>query len=339
MDNTATGSRVVVITGASSGIGRATAQAFAREGVLLVLAARRTDELQRTAAECLALGAREALAVPTDVRDEAAMVRLAERALQACGRIDVWVNNAGVVALGHFEEVPSDAFRQVMETNFFGCVHGARAVLPVFRRQRHGVLVNMCSMLGVVAEPCASPYVASKFAIRGFSQSLRQELLDAPGIQVCTVLPATMDTPIFRVGANYSGRRPKAVDPAYDPAKTARTIVALAQRPRPEVVVGGFGHLLMLSRRLTPRLVERAIALAGPRLQFVPGADAAPTTGNLHVPAAPDGHRVRDGWRERSTLPLVLAGASLLLMQRLHPVGHMRSEGHQHRPGGPRHGR
>jgi NAD(P)-dependent dehydrogenase (short-subunit alcohol dehydrogenase family) len=128
---------VVVVTGASSGIGRATGLAFAERGAQVVVAARRVDALEELARECQAAGG-QALAVPTDVTDEAAVTALARRAVERFGRIDIWVNNAGVYLLGSLEATPPEAFRQVLETNFFAYVHGARAVLPHFRNQGHG---------------------------------------------------------------------------------------------------------------------------------------------------------------------------------------------------------
>jgi NAD(P)-dependent dehydrogenase (short-subunit alcohol dehydrogenase family) len=141
----------VVITGASSGIGRAAALLFARREARLVLAARAEQPLRAVAAEC-----GNALAVPTDVRDEAAVTALADRAVERFGRIDVWVNSAGVIAYGRFEDVPGDVFRAVIETNLMGQVHAARAVLPQFRRQGSGVLVNMASVWGRFTSPDVS---------------------------------------------------------------------------------------------------------------------------------------------------------------------------------------
>jgi NAD(P)-dependent dehydrogenase (short-subunit alcohol dehydrogenase family) len=206
----------VVVTGASSGIGRATAHAFAREGARLALAARREAALVDTAAECMLMGAKAAIAVPTDVSDAQAVEKLAERAVAAFGVLDVWVNNAGVMVLAPVEDGPLEAFRRVMDVNFYGYLHGARAALRRFREQQHGVLINNASILGTIGWPYAGAYVASKFAIRGLSECLRQEVRDAPGIQVCTMLPAAIDTPIFRRCANYTPWPAKAVPPVYD---------------------------------------------------------------------------------------------------------------------------
>jgi NAD(P)-dependent dehydrogenase (short-subunit alcohol dehydrogenase family) len=165
--------------------------------------------------------------VPTDVTDEAAVTELARRAVQRFGRIDVWVNNAGVYLLGSLEATPPEAFRRVLETNFFGYVHGARAVLPRFREQGHGVLINNASVYSHLGAPWLTAYVSSKFAVRGFSEALRQELGDLPNVHICTVSPSPIDTPIFASAANYSGRAVKAPPPTYPPEQVARVLIGL----------------------------------------------------------------------------------------------------------------
>ncbi|WP_207459958.1 SDR family oxidoreductase [Azospirillum sp. SYSU D00513] len=286
---------VVVITGASSGIGRATAHAFARRGARVVVAARRPELLDEAVRECEGLDA-EALAVPTDVTDPFAVERLADAAEERFGRIDVWVNNAGVTAMGRFEEVPPEVFRQVIETNFFGYVHGARTALLRFRARKAGLLINNASMNAYVAEPFASAYVASKFAIRGLSDSLREEWMDEPGIRICTVLPGVIDTPLFQHAANYEGRPVKAMAPVYPAERVAETIVRLAERPRREAFVGNSGRMLTLQRRLAPAMTERMMARMVDRQHFRQNERAVVTRGNLFEPVgAEDG--VTGGWR------------------------------------------
>jgi NAD(P)-dependent dehydrogenase (short-subunit alcohol dehydrogenase family) len=289
--------RLVVITGASSGIGRATAHAFAEAGATVVLAARGESALEDARAECEALSNGRAIAVPTDVADDGAVKRLAQEAQRAGkGRIDIWVNNAGVLQLGAFEKTPPDVFRQVIETNLFGYVHGARAALPIFRRQGEGVLVNVSSMTASTGQSPSAAYVTSKFAVRGFSIALRQELLDSPGIHVCTVLPAAIDTPIFQHAANYTGRAVRAMRPTYDPYDVAREIVKLAHRPRREVFVGAVGRLLALQHAIAPDLTERLIAF-GTERQLFEERRTRNSRGNLFKPAKPA--EVRGGWVER----------------------------------------
>jgi NAD(P)-dependent dehydrogenase (short-subunit alcohol dehydrogenase family) len=285
---------VVVVTGASSGIGRAAACALAREGARLALAARAEATLRAVGEECARLGA-EVLTVVTDVRDEAAVEELATRTEERFGRIDVWVNNAAVMAYGRFEEIPAEIFRAVIETNVLGMAHGARAALPRFRRQERGTLINMASVWGRVTSPDVSAYVTSKFAVRAFSDCLREELADAPGIDVVTILPAAVDTPIFEQAANYSGRRVRPIPPLADPEDVAAGIVSCARSPRRQVTYGGLGRLLEAVHALAPRLYDRVFAPGFARGSFASGP-AEPSPGNLLSPR-PASERVHGGWK------------------------------------------
>lgn len=281
---------VVVITGASSGIGRAAAQAFAEAGCRLVLAARSETALETAAGECRRVGG-EAIAVPCDVTDAEDVLHLAETARVRFGRIDVWVNDAGVHLLGRADEVPLDDFRQVIDVNLMGTVHGCRAALPLFRRQGAGVLINIASMAGTFGQPFASAYVASKWAVRGLSEALRMEVMDQPGIHVCTVLPPSIDTPLFQNAANYSGRAVRPVPPVHSPEEVAATIVAMARTPVREAFIG-MGRALAVAHAVAPAATERLISRRTSRRHFQPRASGA-SAGNLYGPQA---QSVHGGW-------------------------------------------
>jgi|SRR6478752_7467279 len=275
--------KVVVVTGASSGLGRATALELARKRARVVIAARNLDNLEDTARLCRDLGA-EVLTVQTDVTHEADVERLLEAARQLSGQIDVWVNNAGVTAFGSLERTPLEDHRRVLETNLWGAVFCARAVVPVFRRQEHGVMINVGSILSKVGQPFVPSYVISKFALRGLSEALRAELADQPRIHVCTLLPYAIDTPHFQVGANLVGRRPHAMPPVQSPEHVARELVALAERPRREVHVPRIAALGLGLHALFPRLVEGVIHDSLSRWHFS-GAQPMNAQGNLWTPS------------------------------------------------------
>ncbi|MBW4558304.1 MAG: SDR family oxidoreductase [Trichormus sp. ATA11-4-KO1] len=276
---------VIVITGASSGIGRATALEFAKQRATLLLAARREAALQEVAQECQHLGG-TAVAVPTDVSHESAVQALAQRAIASFGRLDVWVNNAAVSLFARFEEAPPEAFRQVIETNLFGYIYGARAALPYFREQGSGNLINVSSVVGVTGQPYTIPYTISKYAIRGLSDSLRMELAldNARDIHVCTVLPGSIDTPIFQHAANYTGRQTKAMTPVYPARQVAEAIVGLAERPQREIIVGQAVYLQILQKTLAPDLYEPMMAKQVDQDHFQDHKPAPHTDGNVFEP-------------------------------------------------------
>jgi short-subunit dehydrogenase len=272
---------VVVLTGASSGIGRAAARRFAEAGARLVLAARSLEALREVAQECTRVGA-TVLVVRTDVRDYDAVEALAEASLRAFGRLDVWVNNAAVSLFGRLEETPLKQYRQVLDTNLLGTVYGSRAAVRAFREQGTGVLLNVSSLIARTGGPFLSAYVASKAGINGLSESLRQELLDTD-IHVVTLLLASIDTPLFQHAANYMGRAVKPLKPIYPADHVARALVQAARSPQREVYVGTTSRLLVSLRKMAPGLLERATARVIERGHYE-DRPQRPTSGNLEAP-------------------------------------------------------
>jgi short-subunit dehydrogenase len=296
----------VVLTGASSGIGRAAALRFAEQGANLVLAARGSDSLDEVAAQCRAAGVR-AVAVPTDVADDDQVEALTARAVTELGRIDVWVNDAAVMAYGAIGEVPVHVQRRIIEVNLMGTMHGARAALPVLKTQGRGVIINVASLYAKMTSPYVSAYATAKFGVLGFSEVLRQELKADRHIHVCTIMPGSIDTPIFRHAANYTGRNIRPVPPVASPDRVARAIVRCAQHPRREVTVGQLHHLASWGHALLPRTYGE---LAPKAMRFVAiGKDPEPhDDGNVFTPQ-PDLDAVRGGWRNRPARAALAVGA------------------------------
>lgn len=305
---------VIVITGASSGIGRATALELARHGATLVLTARREEALKDLARECTQIGGR-ALAAPANVTDEQEVNGVARKALDNYGKLDVWVNNAAVSLIARFEDTPLDAYRKVIDTNLFGYIHGARAALPIFREQGSGIIINVASVAGKTGQPFASAYTASNYAIVGLSDSLRMELSDAPDIHVCTVYPGSTDTPLFQHAANFSGRAIQPMPPVYRAEDVADTIVSLVKRPRREIAIGATPRAMTFSRSLASGVTDKLVTKQVQKAQFQDRA-VPPTEGNVFKSMT--GHEtVSGGWptngmgRKFSTAALVLGVAAL----------------------------
>jgi NAD(P)-dependent dehydrogenase (short-subunit alcohol dehydrogenase family) len=295
--------KVVVVTGASSGIGRATAIEFSARGARVVVASRSESALEETARMCRAAGGGRVLCVAADVTSEQDVTELARRAL-ALGSIDVWVNNAGVTLFGFLEDAPFEEHRRVIETNVYGPMLAARAVIPIFRNQRHGVLINVGSILSKVGQPFVPSYVISKFALNGLSMALRTELADERDIHVCTVLPYTVDTPHFESGANRVGREAHAMPPVQQPSEIAHAIVEVARHPQRQRHVPRVAVFGLALHAIFPRTAERLVLHVLRRWHF--GPSEAKKQGNLFKPE-PQKAEVR-GVRA----PLISAPAAVL---------------------------
>ncbi|WP_312900447.1 SDR family oxidoreductase [Chryseobacterium taichungense] len=258
--------KTVVITGGSSGVGRAAAEAFALEGCNIVVAARGKEALDETVDLCRDLGV-AALAVPTDVSIAADVQNLANKALQFNGRIDIWINNAGVMASGKFEEIPMDVNEQVIKTNLFGYMHGAYSVLPIFKRQEEGVLINNVSIGGFMPAPYSAVYSATKFGIRGMMECLHGEISDFPNVYICNLYPQIQRSTGNMHSAKFSGLDFKIPPFAADPRDTAAKFVELVKNPQKDMFPDVTSKLLTGMYRLFPKPVINT-ASAGMRLMM-----------------------------------------------------------------------
>lgn len=303
--------KVVVITGASSGIGRATALEFARLGYSLVLAARRESALQALEQECIRLGGR-AIAFPIDVTYEFDVYRMVEKAIMEFGKIDIWINNAAVSLLGRFEDIPMEDVRRVIDINLFGYLHGARAVIPHFKGRKQGILINISGQAGKTGQPYSLPFTVSKFAIRGMSTALQQELSEYSDIHVCTVLPGTIDTPLFQHAANYMGQEVQAPGPATDAEDVATAIVKLSKHPKNEISVGKISKIpIFLTKTFVPKEFNKQYRKLVYKSHFTK-EPSYPTKGNLYDPMK-EYASISGGWQhekpEVKTRKFALAGA------------------------------
>lgn len=301
--------KVVVITGASSGIGRAAAHAFACKGARLVLAARDEEALFDVLDECTDCGT-DAVAITTDVTRSDQVQALAVQAAEfGHGRIDIWVNNAGVGAVGNFEETPLEAHEQVIQTDLIGYLRGAYVAMPYFKAQQSGILINTLSLGSWVAQPYAAAYSASKFGLRGLSDALRGELTEFSDIHVCDIYPAVMDTPGFRDGGNYTGHVLTPPGPIYDPERVAKAMVACAITPRAHTTVGTAARVAHLASFLVPGLSLLSGRLTRWGLSHRPSAGIS--SGNLFEPPS-DRRSVDGGWRSRKDKTSMLVSAAAL---------------------------
>jgi short-subunit dehydrogenase len=277
--------KVVVVTGASSGFGKGVALELARARASVVLAARRDALLDALAQECQDLGGR-ALAVPTDVSIHTDMEHLAAATLAEFGAIDVWINNAGVGALGRFDLVPLADHVQVIETDLLGTMYGSYFAVRHFAARRSGTLINVASMLGRVPTPYYASYAAAKHGVVGLTAALRLEIAEQEleNVHVCTVLPTSMDTPFFDHAANYTGHEASPVPPLYDADKTVDVIVRLCTEPEDEVTVGSAAAVANAMHRVTPNATEHVLARQTHREQMEKAPPAPDTSGSVHEP-------------------------------------------------------
>jgi NAD(P)-dependent dehydrogenase (short-subunit alcohol dehydrogenase family) len=260
--------QVVVVLGASSGIGRATAIEFARQGVTRIVVASRGEEALGTLVEELTRRGAEAIAVPTDITDEAAVRALVDAAEARFGRIDTFVTVPGVGIWGSVQQISLDEFRRVTEVNYIGHVAAAQAAVPALERAGGGVLIGIGSVEGYRSLPLHAPYSASKFALRAFYDALRAELAEARSpVSVSQILPATIATPFFEHARTKLDAMPKGPPPAYAPELVAEAVVRTAVNPRREVPVGDAALGIIAGQRFSPALTDAVLSMTARQLQ------------------------------------------------------------------------
>lgn len=280
--------KTVVITGGTSGVGRAAAEAFALEGCNVVVAARGQDGLDETVSLCHDLGV-VALGVSTDVSNADEVKNLAEKALQFNGRIDIWVNNAGVMASGKFEDVPVEAMDQLVKTNLLGYLHSAHAVLPIFKKQKDGVLINNVSIGGYMPAPYSTAYSSTKFGIRGMVEGLQGELSDEPNIHIVGLYPGIQKSTGNLHSAKYSGLDFKIPPFSTDPRELAAKMVEAAKNPRKEIITDNYAAVMKVLYGIFPRAIINT-ASAALRLAMKKESDTD-TNGNI-MHASNEPHRI-----------------------------------------------
>jgi NAD(P)-dependent dehydrogenase (short-subunit alcohol dehydrogenase family) len=270
--------RVVLVTGASSGIGRATATAASRRGAHVVLAARDEDALESVAAEC---AGPSTLVVPTDVGSDDEVAALVDAALERYGAIDVVVSNAGVVSYGRAEEVPVEVFDGILRTNLLGAANVARHVIPVLRRQEAGTLLFVGSVVGHVAVPSLTPYVVSKWGLRGLVHQLRLENKDLPRLHIGYVAPGGVDTPIYDNAANYGGWAGRPPPPYASAERLAQQILARIRVPVLPPQLSVVNHVLRFGFTCLPKVYDHLVGPLAHRLIIDRDRPVPPTSGNV----------------------------------------------------------
>ncbi len=288
------GEQIVVITGASSGIGREAALRFAHAGASVVLAARNEQALREVARQVTATGG-HALAVPADVSDWTQVQHVAQATAERFGGIDTWVNNAAVSLYGTFEQLPVDEFERVVDVVLMGQVRGAKAALP-YLKSSGGTLIGVTSIVSQVPLPLQSAYVAAKWALKGFYDTLRLEQARAcDGVQVSVIMPSSVDTPLFQNAKSHLGVEPGAIPPVFEPGIVADAIIYAATHPVRDLTLGP-GNLLLALKRAWPRAAEALVGHAAFAWQFTREPELPTAPNNLWQPV-PGSGAIHGGFR------------------------------------------
>jgi len=304
---------VVVITGASSGIGRESAVELGRRGASLVLAARGEEALENVRAELAAQGV-EALSVPTDVADRDQVDRLRDAAIARFGRINTWINNAGIYYVGPVETMTTAEFERIMQVNFMGQVNGVMAALPQFIAQGSGAFINVSSGLAELSTPMVAAYSASKHAIHGFTESLRLELArDHPDIHVTEILPGSINTPLFTHARNKLGAKTRPLPPVYRTSEAVRAIVYAVEHPRRDIYIGPM-RLFAVAGRMAPGVADRSMLTGDAAVNAIVTDELGTNADNLFAPMPASTYMGQGEWG-KETMPISLS----LRTGELHP--------------------
>ncbi|MGE0129050.1 MAG: SDR family NAD(P)-dependent oxidoreductase [Blastocatellales bacterium] len=275
--------QIVVIIGASSGLGRQTAYDLAEKEATVVVAARRERELQELAEELKRRGAKDALAVVCDVADNDQVRRLMDRTVEQFGRIDTLMVMPGIAIYAPIEQTTLEEFARMFDVMLMGYVRAAKAALPIFRRQGSGTLINVASALGKGAVPLQGAYTAAKHGIVGFTETLQMELRGS-GINVCLALPGSMATPLPSIHSrSKTGRAPRALPPVFHPKTVSRKLVRLAEHPRPMIKPDPQSKIAIPLGQIARKPINALLAYFGERLQMTD--EPEPSRGHDNVDA------------------------------------------------------
>lgn len=276
--------QVVVVMGASSGIGRETALRFAQKGAKVVVSARSEDGLTSLVEEIRQAGG-EATAIPADVSEFEQVQAVADRAAATYGRIDTWVHAAGVVLYALFEDTTPEEFKRVIDINLLGQAYGAMAALPHLKREGRGALIHISSVEAKRAFPYHSAYASAKHGVDGFVEAMRVELRhEGVPVSVTQVMPAAINTPLFTKGRTKIGVKPVGAPPIYQPSVVAEAILYAAEHPVRDILAGGAAKGIVQGQRLSPRMLDAALTRVGFRAQRTNEPKSADAPDNLFGP-------------------------------------------------------
>lgn len=319
--------QVVVIVGASSGIGRSAALSFAKRGAKVVVCARNKDGLN-SLVDQIKIGGGEAIAQPADVADFEQVQALAQTAIDTYGRIDTWVQNAATGMVAPFSETSPEEFRRVIDVTLMGQVYGAKVALPHLKQTGKGSFISVSSMEGRRGLPLQSAYSTAKHGVEGFVEAIRVELQhEKLDINVASIKPAVINTPFYNHARTKVGVKPTGIPPYYDPQLVADAILYAAEHPTRDYIVGDVGRALDLAQKLSPGLLDKVLAVIGfrgqqtdePKSPQDPDSLFEPMSGyeqvdgdfdSLVVPSVSDWVRQNVG----KTLGLVAIAATVLML-------------------------